>query len=340
MPKEVNAKFILMIADYAAYRGVSKKWSLSGIDLSEEELSDNSLRIDYLPFSRFAERIIKKMDDENFGIRFGEWLNFIAAGILSQILFSSENVISALNNLVKFSSLELGPYNVKLKNSDRALRLQYRPIKAWQEEFPEVCQQISEMACIFTLRFFETLIRDESAISKAGFMGDSKDLNSEFHRICKVKCEFDQKYYWFEIPYEILDRQISTKDKMLMQTLLPYASNRVAELNDNQSYSAKVKQSAFRLLDPKFPSLEAVATNLGTSKRTLQRRLKDEKTNFKQIIEELKIELAQKYLKNPKLSIKEIAYLLEFSGPSTFVRSFKNQTETTPLKWRKSIKKL
>jgi AraC-like DNA-binding protein len=75
--------------------------------------------------------------------------------------------------------------------------------------------------------------------------------------------------------------------------------------------------------------IDVVAKRLGLTSRSLQRRLKDEQTTFNAIREDVRRELAQRYLADG-LAIAEISFLLGFSEPSAFFRAFKRWTGTTP----------
>jgi AraC-like DNA-binding protein len=71
------------------------------------------------------------------------------------------------------------------------------------------------------------------------------------------------------------------------------------------------------------------------SPRTLQRRLHEENTSHQQLLDELRRELAQRYLREPTIAIGETAFLLGFSEPSAFHRAFKRWTGTTPGTFRR-----
>ncbi|MDC1067702.1 helix-turn-helix transcriptional regulator [Candidatus Kapabacteria bacterium] len=337
MPKEVNSKFVIMICDYAESRGISREWSLQGISYSEKEMKENIERIDYQTFSEFAIRIITKIGDDNFGFKLGEWLNLFAAGLISQILVSSNNIMTALNFLVEFSTLELGPYKVKLKNRNSHISLIYKPIESWEQQYPVVCKQVSEMAVVFTLKFFKHLHRETQIVERIGLMGSKEHSTTKDYLQFNIPIEFNQNRYWFDIPLEYVSFPIVSSDKNLINLLTSYASQKVAEYSSGNTYYSLVKATIFRLLKPKFPTLNDVASNLGYSTRTLQRRLFEEGWNYKQIIDELKFDLAKKYLKIESLSVKEVAWNLEYSDSSTFVRAFKKHSGTTPLSWRKSF---
>jgi AraC-like DNA-binding protein len=81
-------------------------------------------------------------------------------------------------------------------------------------------------------------------------------------------------------------------------------------------------------------TLAAVADKLHMSERSLQRRLADEGLKFDALLDELRRELAVRYLQDRKVAIAEVAYLLGYSEPSAFHRAFKRWTGKTPSELR------
>ena len=77
-----------------------------------------------------------------------------------------------------------------------------------------------------------------------------------------------------------------------------------------------------------------VAHELGMSVRTLARRLGDLGVSFAQILDELRHDLALRYLRDPNLSLSQIAFLLGYSELSAFSHAFRRWTRTTPGAWR------
>jgi AraC-like DNA-binding protein len=70
------------------------------------------------------------------------------------------------------------------------------------------------------------------------------------------------------------------------------------------------------------------------SDRTLQRRLEDLGISYSDILGEVRHELSREYLREPDVSIAEVAWLLGFSDQSAFGRAFKRWTGQSPGAWR------
>jgi len=80
--------------------------------------------------------------------------------------------------------------------------------------------------------------------------------------------------------------------------------------------------------------VEDVARGLGMSKRTLTRRLSDEGLNFTEIFQQLRRDLAVRYLDDRKLHVFKIEWLLGFNEVSAFTHAFKRWTGKTPRRMR------
>jgi len=78
------------------------------------------------------------------------------------------------------------------------------------------------------------------------------------------------------------------------------------------------------------PSVGDIASRLGTSSRTLSRRLAAEGVTFNAVLRNLRAQLARKYLSDPALSISEIAWLLGYDEYTSFAHAFKRWTGKPP----------
>jgi AraC-like DNA-binding protein len=85
------------------------------------------------------------------------------------------------------------------------------------------------------------------------------------------------------------------------------------------------------------PSQEEVAEQLHMSARTLQRKLADSGTTYKELLDETRHALALMYLSTPQSSVNEVTYLLGFSSGSCFTRAFRRWTGQSPSRWRVGV---
>ncbi len=94
------------------------------------------------------------------------------------------------------------------------------------------------------------------------------------------------------------------------------------------------RQVIARFLPTGEVSIDGLATELGVSRRTLQRRLTDRDTHFLQVLAEVRAELAARYLGDQRLGITEIAFLLGYSDLASFSTAFRSWYYCSPSEFR------
>ena len=79
----------------------------------------------------------------------------------------------------------------------------------------------------------------------------------------------------------------------------------------------------------------SVARTLGFGERTLRRRLDEEGSSYHEVLSQLRMELATRYLEDERLAIDEVAFLLGYSDRTAFNRAFRQWTDRTPAQFRR-----
>jgi AraC-like DNA-binding protein len=82
------------------------------------------------------------------------------------------------------------------------------------------------------------------------------------------------------------------------------------------------------------PTQAKIARAMAVSERTLRRRLEEHGTTFRDILDETRAQMAHTYVRNRRMPLSEVAFLLGFSEPSAFHRAFKRWTGLTPAAYR------
>lgn len=94
------------------------------------------------------------------------------------------------------------------------------------------------------------------------------------------------------------------------------------------------------LLRGETPTLEALATRLGTTPWTLQRQLANDGTGFRQLLDDTRKQLAEDYLQETNSSLSEIAWLLGFANPPAFHKAYQRWYGVSPGEHRKQTRKI
>jgi len=132
-----------------------------------------------------------------------------------------------------------------------------------------------------------------------------------------------------------LAQPLSSSDPKLRQVVRQLAERMLAELPAADTVTDRLRRLVARELPQGDPGAARAASLLRMSQRTLCRRLEQEGTTFRELLDDLRRQLAMEYLARRDLSVSEVAFLLGFSQAAAFHRAFKRWTGRTPLEHRR-----
>lgn len=133
-----------------------------------------------------------------------------------------------------------------------------------------------------------------------------------------------------------LDRPFAGHNPELLTILTPALSSALAEIDAQSSLPEQVRIVLKRRLASGKPELSDIAEALGLSERTLQRRIAEAGTSFRQLLETARQELGRDLLASGVSATEEIACLLGYQDTSSFYRAFREWEGVTPSQWRES----
>jgi len=149
---------------------------------------------------------------------------------------------------------------------------------------------------------------------------------SEMARFVGTKVEFGADKDEFALNVDARELPLIHADTHLNDLLLKYCEAALADRRGDVSQ--------LRMLPHGRVLVEDVARGLGMSERTLARRLSDEGLNFTEILQQLRRDLAVRYVDDRKLHVSKISWLLGFHEVSAFTHAIKRWTGKTPRQMR------
>lgn len=329
-----NGRFVLNMAHFASQLGASYEELISKSEMTVYELGEEECVVSDSIYNSIVEECVELTGDQFFGLHAGENLNLAAAGLIYQIVQTSETVKQALDYCCEFANLGCRVLPLNLVQEANHYKVTLIPDETWRAKSEVAFRQTAEGVVAFTIKEFHSLTRFNHNPIKIEFPWAEPEDISEYKRVYNCSIEFNKPYIAIHLRKEHVDAKVVTADFNLLGILVSHAHEKSARLEEDRGFASMVKQSVIKLVKPKFPTVEDVASHLFISPRTLQRKLKEEGFTFKVLIDELKMDFAISYLKRGDLSVSEVAYLLSYSDVSTFSRSFKRWTGQSPNQYR------
>jgi AraC-like DNA-binding protein len=128
-----------------------------------------------------------------------------------------------------------------------------------------------------------------------------------------------------------LSLPIPTADHELLQVLTKNADQVLRErAEDGNDFLDVIAERVVDQLSSGRLTVKKIASDLGTSKRTISKRLADHGTSFDQLIDDIRKDLAMRYLDEGSVKVKELGFSLGFSTEASFSAAFKSWTGKTP----------
>ena len=248
-----------------------------------------------------------------------------AFGIVEYVCRSAPTVGEALRQWVRYLNLLDDAVEVALgTEGDRAYLRVTRESEAPAPASHELCfALVAKQAKLLSAQPFritavELTHRGDSAMYRAWF---------------DAPVTFGAEHTQLVMPAAVLDAPLVSSDPALLQILTRAAEELAKRAPVPPTLAAQVGRVLAESLRSDEATIGHVAKRLGMTERSLQRRLKDEGVSFNTVREDVRKQLARRYL-DDKLAIAEISFLLGFSEPSAFFRAFKRWTGMTPLEAR------
>jgi AraC-like DNA-binding protein len=137
-----------------------------------------------------------------------------------------------------------------------------------------------------------------------------------------------------EFPASVALLPLVAADEYLNGLLVKYCDETLSKRRlVAKSWRLAVENALAPLLPHGQGTVSEVSNRLAVSERTLARRLAEEGATFHDVLDNLRFELAKRYLEEPQFPVTEIAWLLGYGNPTAFTHAFRRWTGRPPSKY-------
>jgi AraC-like DNA-binding protein len=270
------------------------------------------------------------LKDDCLGFTLARDFDLREIGLIYYVMASSGTLGDALKGLAHYSKVTNEALVFGYREGNRLIvNLSYSGVSRHSDRHQsEFCMFAVLRICraltgrnLLPQQFSITHYRSEGAAEMARFVG--------------TKMEFGASADKFALNIEARELPLIHSDPYLNKLLLKICEAVLADRKgDVSQLRTRVENTISSALPHGRVFVEDIALRLGMSQRTLSRKLADEGLNFSEVLEQLRRELAVRYLHDRKLHVSKIAWLLGFNEVSTFTHAFKRWTGKTPREMR------
>ena len=310
----------------AAARGADFKKVCEELGLDPQALNDSDKPVPFKPAAEVWNVVLDHTKDPLLGLHLGEELSPAILGMIGYLMQSSGTLYEAVNMLIKYNEL----YSTMMKFSSEEvvdqIRIHYDPAPLWQHQYPESARQSIEIAMAGMLKIFKTLSGKKIFPTHVALAYPSRSLG-EYERIFQAVIHFQGKDNTLTFRKSDLLLAVISYDKSLFAFFNNTLDQKLKSLRKDERFSDRLKKMIINDFRGRPPSIDIAASHFNMTPRSLQRKLKEEQRSYRDIVTDIKKELAQTILTRTDFRIGEVAEMLGYSDSSSFRKAFRKWSQ-------------
>lgn len=301
----------------AIFRGSSLNWAA---------LTNARGALDWSQFMVLAERLLWLTDKPWAGLELGSVNAASAHGPLGYAVLSAPDVRAMVEVLARYTTARFGAVEIETAScSADGLRLSIKPRVALGS-----LRHFIYDSCLATFfRLLDTVTSQHYRDVVVRMDGPRPAWAPMYRRVLGVGVGFSAAACQVVLPAWILDTPCLTADPAAFALACQHCAAHQAAERIEAPMSERIRQR-LAIEGAGFPSLSELAHDWAISRRTLIRRLHNEGTHYRALLDEVRQARARGYLEQTDWPIARIAERLGYQDVSNFSRSFKRWFDMTP----------
>lgn len=317
------------LSDFILQHGadVDRVFGSSGID--PERLISPTLSLQLPNYCKVLEHAASFSGCDNFGLYYGQQFHPKSLGLIGYIGLCSSTLEIALKNMAHYFYLHQKDTLTRMLDLGECYRIDYQI----QHGAILTRRQDAELTMGMFMNVIREVLGAHYAPREIHFEHPRPEFWQEHSKLFNAPVFFEQPYNSIVLLKKDLLHNMHMHDPLLLNVMLDtlHLLNLATPL---QSLSDQVRSHIQIELASGEPNLEKIAHELGLSGCVLSRRLKAEGLCFSALVEAVRCELADYYMKQKNIQISEMAFLLGYSEASAFSRAFKRWYGINPRQFR------
>jgi AraC-like DNA-binding protein len=321
--------------------GFAAKWTIAALvehsvdpapvleraGLAEHDFDNPQFRIPAAAQCQIMEFASEALKDSAFGLHLATQTNPRGVGMLFYVTAAAMNVGEGIGLFARYCRIvnEAMRFQLTREEERSVLAVSFAGVPRHR------ARQYSEFAIALAMRALREITARHVRPVRVSFAhGRNSDL-PEFRAFYGCPVEFGAPSDRLVFSNETLALPLITEDRFLLDALRPICDAAARERHTpTGTLRESVESEVQKLLPHGRAQRQTVAKALAVSSRTLSRRLADEGTTYEEILDRLRRSLALEYVKEPNLSVSQIAWLLGYEGATSLNHAFRRWTGRSP----------
>ena len=327
-PAHVMAIIVATMAD----EGIAPADVLRHSDIDPPALQSPATRLSMHQMLLVCRNALALSKDPLVALRAGARMHIAACGIYGYALLSSPSHAHAVDFALKYDRM-LGQFaEMSFDRADGRATWTVSMNLATDETDP-LYRFLLEYKLAGMLTVMKDLYGTDFRFGGVRVMHPAPGHADHYRSIFGCETEFGQNEnsFWFDA--HLMEQRMTYADTITNATVHELCDQALEKMTSPPGLAGTVH--AMLMAQPgQFPDVDTMAEAMGMNVRTLRRRLDTEGTSYRQILTEVRTQLAIRYLRTTALTNEEIADRLGYSDAANFRHAFTRWTRSSPSEYR------
>jgi AraC-like DNA-binding protein len=332
---DLSVSFVHSLADAVASHGHDPQPLLEQYGLDAARLAEPGARLSIPRYMRLGHAAIQQTQDPALGLRMGQLSRLSQAGLAGVTAAQAPTVREAARCMIRFEPLYGSNYRGQssFHEDARGAWLRFYSISPYNAYNRFVVDSI-----------IAGWLAQLSGVSAVALRAERVEIEFEapayleaYRALGDCPIQFGAEHNQLRLGLDSLAQRNPQHCPGTWRHLVQLCERELEQLTRTRSLRERIIQLLGPLLNGgREPDLEEVAARLKLPTWTLRRKLAEEGTQFRAILNDTRRDLAMTYIRDTELAFGEIAYLLGFASAEAFQRAFKRWNNQTPGEFRRS----
>ena len=327
---------VALMTEFGCENGLAAADVLEGSGLSEADLHDHNRMIVGRQELAVATNLVNLLGEEAGAADLGVWVggsyHVGSLGIFGFACLTSSTLGDAVRFAARFYELSYGFCLPSLTVDG--------PVAAMRLDLPDLTGPVAEFLVRRDLaaiaRVMAELLGRPVPFTSIEFAGPEPSSDALARKAFGVTPRYDSPANVACLPAALLDNPLPQASAMSV-AMCEQQCRALLERRRERTGVARRVRERLASVDGEPHTIAAVARQLAMSERTLRRRLAEENTTFRDLVEEVHRVLAEELLATGALSVDDVALRLGYAEATSFIAAFKRWTGTTPARYQRSV---
>jgi AraC-like DNA-binding protein len=303
---------------------------LDSFGLQLRQFDNPDFELPFIATSRFIERCVELTNCEHLGLLVGMRAEPSSLGIAGFMLRTAQDVDMALQALLRHLDLHDQGGVATLNTNGKFTSLGY----ALHLPHVSATEQIYDQSITIACNIMRHLCGEDWNPTEVLLSRSKPRDTAPYKQVFRAPIRFNATESAVVFPTHWLQHKLPSEDHLLFE----YLEQKAAELHSNKEMEmiGQLHRFVRSTLITKTCTASAAAQTIGVHERTLNRRLREHGTSFRNEVNVVRYAMARSFLANTGATNAEIALALGYTDATTFIHAFKRWSGMSPSQWRET----